>query len=93
MDFEQYSEFVIQEIQKNFKCTIFYMFENRKELIRIDFNCMSGFKYMLDIKDTYYRTLFQLKGNKDEYLLRQEAMFIIIRRLEESFLNYTIRKI
>lgn len=96
MRFIEYKKEVVRQLEEYFKCEIYsdvYMFGQNNESGKIKVCLMdrNNFKMVFDLKDNYNRILFQLNGKIDAYSLRKEVK-IIIRNIEESYLDNTIRR-
>lgn len=91
MEFEEYRLKIIESLEVYFNCCIEPHFDGHSdERIIVAFGGMHGFKQSIHLKELYDELRYNLNGNVDEYSLRKEIK-TMIRRIEENYLDNTIR--
>ena len=92
MEFEEYQEILIQFLKDNINCEISKYYEYiTGHRIRIQLRERNSFKLDICIQEPFEKLRYNLNGNIDEHSLRKEVK-IMIRRIEEEYLDNTIRR-
>lgn len=92
MTFEEYQEFIIKYLIDNINCEVskYYDATTGHRLI-IKLREKNRFNVDICIQEPFEKLRYKLNGKIDEYSLRKEVK-IMIRRIEESYLDNTIRR-